>query len=209
MTRKSVTFFVVLFLTAAMTSCFTGTKNEKPSNEKEVFVLSDSLINLYREQGRFIVKSSFQALSSQLTGAIQTGGVSYAVSFCNIEAVPIMDSMTAEFNVNIKRVSEKNRNPENSPDAFEQMILDLFDQNLKNSGKINDTVLFDVNNTLVYATPILIAPPCLQCHGVVGSDIVEENFDIIKKLYPDDKAVGYALSDLRGIWRIRFEQVEN
>ncbi|MDP2238501.1 MAG: DUF3365 domain-containing protein [Bacteroidales bacterium] len=209
MTRKSVTFFAALFLMAAMTACFTGTKNEKSDNEKEVFVLSDSLINLYREQGRFIVKSSFQALSTQLTGAIQTGGVPYAVSFCNIEAVPIMDSMTAEFNVNIKRVSEKNRNPENSPDAFEQMILDLFDQNLKNSGKVNDTVLLDANNTLVYAAPILMAQPCLQCHGVIGTDISDKNNSIIKKLYPADKASGFAQGDLRGIWRIRFEQIEN
>jgi hypothetical protein len=201
-------FLVVLFLMATMSACFSDRKNENLNTDNEVLVLSDSIINVYREQGRFIAKSSFQALSSQLTGAIQTGGISYAVSFCNIEAVPIIDSMTAAFNADIKRVSEKNRNPDNSPDAFEQMLLDLFDQNLKNSGKANDTVLLDLNNKLVYAAPIHIAPQCLQCHGLIGTDISDENNSIIKKLYPDDKATGYVSGDLRGIWRIRFESIE-
>lgn len=209
MIRISARLLIALFLIAAFSACFFEKKNENLSKDEEVLSLSDSTINVYREQGRFIAKSSFQALSSQLTGAIQTGGISYAVSFCNIEAVPIMDSMTAEFNADIKRVSEKNRNPDNSPDAFEQMLLDLFDQNLKNSGKANDTVLLDLNNKLVYAAPILLAQLCLQCHGLIGTDISDENNSMIKKLYPDDKATGFVPGDLRGIWRIRFEHVEN
>lgn len=202
-----VLILIVLFTT--FTACISEQENRKSSHKKEVIALSDTVIEQYRDQGRFISKSSFQALSSKLTSALQTGGVPHAVSFCNIEAMPIMDSLTKEFDVSIKRVSDKNRNPDNGPDAFEKIILDLFNQNLNDFGFINDTVLLDENNSIVYAAPILITPPCLQCHGVVGTDISDENFKIIKELYPDDKASAYALSDLRGIWRIRFESKEN
>jgi hypothetical protein len=50
--------------------------------------------------------------------------------------------------------------------------------------------------------PIIVSQPlCLQCHGS-ESDIAAETREAILAIYPDDKATGYRLNDLRGIWRI-------
>ena len=47
-------------------------------------------------------------------------------------------------------------------------------------------------------------PPCLQCHGTPNQDIAPETLAAIQKLYPDDKATGFKLGDLRGLWRVTF-----
>ena len=56
-----------------------------------------------------------------------------------------------------------------------------------------------------FLAPIVLGNPlCLQCHGTPGKDIAPETLAAIQKLYPDDKATGFKLGDLRGLWRITF-----
>ena len=51
--------------------------------------------------------------------------------------------------------------------------------------------------------PIPLSQPlCLQCHGG-DEDIAPGTREAILAKYPQDKATGYQLNDLRGIWRIR------
>ncbi len=47
-------------------------------------------------------------------------------------------------------------------------------------------------------------PLCLQCHGTPNQDIAPETLAAIQKLYPGDKATGFKLGDLRGLWRVTF-----
>ena len=49
-------------------------------------------------------------------------------------------------------------------------------------------------------------PLCLKCHGKIGETLNEDDYTIIKKIYPDDKAIGYDNENLRGIWSIQFEK---
>lgn len=55
-----------------------------------------------------------------------------------------------------------------------------------------------------YAPILLAAPVCLQCHGRPEKDIAPATMAAIKKLYPEDKATGFQLGDLRGLWRVTF-----
>ena len=45
---------------------------------------------------------------------------------------------------------------------------------------------------------------CLRCHGEPGPDISAEDLALIQRLYPQDKATGFKLGQLRGAWRIDF-----
>jgi len=59
--------------------------------------------------------------------------------------------------------------------------------------------------TLNYYKPILTAlSACLQCHGP-EEEINPETLQKIKTLYPNDKATGYSINELRGLWKIGFE----
>ena len=51
---------------------------------------------------------------------------------------------------------------------------------------------------------IPLSPSCLTCHGS-ENDIPPVVKDHIQKLYPEDRATGYALGDVRGafsVWQI-------
>lgn len=44
---------------------------------------------------------------------------------------------------------------------------------------------------------------CLQCHGKKES-LAESVNSKLTKLYPNDKAIGYGINEIRGIWSIEF-----
>lgn len=47
---------------------------------------------------------------------------------------------------------------------------------------------------------------CLQCHGKPDEDIQKPTFKKIVNLYPKDKAIGYGINEVRGIWSITFNK---
>jgi hypothetical protein len=51
---------------------------------------------------------------------------------------------------------------------------------------------------LRYVKPILVQAECLNCHGSANK-IMPEVKQLISQAYPDDKAVGYKIGDLRGV----------
>jgi cytochrome c553 len=54
--------------------------------------------------------------------------------------------------------------------------------------------------------PILTETMCLQCHGKPGVDISANTMAKLKQLYPSDKAIGYGVNELRGIWVIEMNR---
>jgi hypothetical protein len=47
---------------------------------------------------------------------------------------------------------------------------------------------------------------CLQCHGKPGTDISEATTAKLRQLYPNDKATGYGINELRGIWVVEMNK---
>ena len=54
--------------------------------------------------------------------------------------------------------------------------------------------------------PIVTNGMCLQCHGEPNKEIDEATLAQLNNLYPDDKAKGYAMNQVRGIWSISWEK---
>lgn len=103
----------------------------------------------------------------------------------------------------IRRVSVNYRNPADAPDEYEARILGNFAA-LKAQGELQvDTEHAEVvveagQRYLRYLKPIVMGSPvCLSCHGEphdIPPDVKEE----LQRLYPEDKATGYRVADLRG-----------
>ena len=56
-----------------------------------------------------------------------------------------------------------------------------------------------------FLAPILLSKElCLKCHGQPGKDIAPGDLETIRRLYPGDEATGFAMGELRGLWRIDF-----
>jgi nitrate reductase cytochrome c-type subunit len=146
-------------------------------------------------------------LGKNLMGAIQKKGTLEAVNFCNKQAYPITDSMAVAQNASIRRVSDKPRNPENQANAKELNIIQRF----KKAIISNDTYepITELNNGRTqFYYPITTNSMCLQCHGSPQKDIKADVLIAISQLYPEDKAVGYDVNEIRGIWSISFDSMD-
>ena len=135
-------------------------------------------------------------------GTIQKKGTLEALAFCNIQAIPLTDSMSVNYNAKIKRVSDKNRNPKNNANAEELKYIAQFKKDFAEQKEIKPIVLEEGNKVQFYY-PIETNSMCLQCHG---TQIKPEVSRQILKLYPKDLAVGYNEGDVRGIWSITFDK---
>ncbi len=163
-----------------------------------------AMMEEFTKAGHKITKISFASLSGNLKAAMQTGGPENAIKFCNINAMPLTDSLAKAFNVKIKRTSLQLRNPQNRADSLEAYMIDLYGQIQKMQKPMVGKALLTRENEIRYFAPILIKPQCLLCHGTVGAEVTEETYALIKEHYPDDSATGYQEGQLRGIWSINF-----
>lgn len=159
----------------------------------------------YLIKGKEIAEATFNVLSTNLKNAMAEGGVENALTFCNVNAMPLTDSLSSYYNVSIKRVSHKPRNLINEPTAQEQHIIDDYlalgiVENMKPMIAKNEQ-----QNNVFYA-PISAKGLCLTCHGIVGETLLPEHYEMVKKFYPNDKAIGFKEGDFRGMWSITFKQ---
>ena len=178
---------MTLLLGLTATSC-----QQTTHNEREIADL--------KNQADSIATLSQNVLLQNVAGAIQKGGIDYAVEFCNIQAIPLTDSITEDLNVYIQRLSDKNRNPAN---AIKTQADSLAWKKIKS--KKADFIEQHNNGEVYYYKPILIAmPTCVKCHGG-KSDIAESTQNSIAQKYPGDKAVNYKMGDLRGMWKIKLK----
>ena len=102
----------------------------------------------------------------------------------------------------IRRVSSKNRSPKAVPDAWESAVLSDFERRLaagENPAQIDklEIVTVDGQKTARYMKALPTQELCLACHGT-SATVPQEVQAKLKELYPEDKATGYGLKQLRG-----------
>ena len=156
----------------------------------------------YIQTGKKITTFSFKTLSKEVMNAINEGGVQHAVDYCHLQAGPMIDSLSKQYNAKISRVSDQYRNPQNKPDELDLTVIETYRKQL-DEGQELQAHLENTGKEIIFYSPILILNPvCLNCHGVPGATAEQANIDFIRTKYPEDRAVGYKLGDLRGVWKI-------
>lgn len=144
---------------------------------------------------------------STLMKKISEAGPEDAIEACSVVALEIAKQKEKE-NWRVRRVSVKFRNLADEPDDFERKVLNEFERlHSKNELKPElvkaEIVEEDGKRFLRYMKPIIITGTlCLKCHGE-KKDMSEEVNEKLKLLYPNDKAVGYKVGDLRGAVSIK------
>lgn len=168
----------------------------KESNEETIDLES------YKLELSGHAKEYMMGLKSILVENIKVGGPIQAVNVCSDTAAILTEDYAKSANIEIKRFSIKNRNPNNSPNNLERKILVQF-QNMLKEGNLNSksysikATSLNGKPAVVYFKPIMIDAPCLNCHGQV-QNINEKVRTQLSKKYPDDKATGYSIGELRG-----------
>jgi cytochrome c553 len=169
---------------------------------KKVVVLEKQ--KTYEEIGLEYALSTKKVLGENLMGTIQKKGTLEALAFCNIQAMPLTDSMSFNYNATIKRVSDKNRNPNNKANAEELKYIEQFKRDSAEN-KESKPVVVDKGEKVQFYYPIPTNTMCLQCHGK-PENIKPEVRAKTLKLYPNDLAIGYGENEVRGIWSITFNK---
>ncbi|MEZ4968476.1 MAG: DUF3365 domain-containing protein [Flavobacteriaceae bacterium] len=145
------------------------------------------------------------ALGKNLMKAIQEKGTDGAVAFCNLRAIALTDSISVMNNAQIKRVSDKPRNPINEANKEELGYIATFKEQLVSGIEADPIVVPGIEEIRVYY-PITTNTMCLQCHGKPNEQVKPTTMATLRKLYPEDKAVGYSVNEVRGIWSVIFDK---
>ena len=148
--------------------------------------------------------STKKQLGKNLKQTIKNKGTKAAVTFCNLNAFPIIDSMSTVHNASIIRVSNKARNPNNIANQNETTYILNYQQQLDNGEELHP-ILEETNDLATFYMPIVTNDMCLQCHGE-KNNINKETLDEIKRLYPKDLAIGYSVNQIRGIWKVELKK---
>ncbi|MCB0662332.1 MAG: DUF3365 domain-containing protein [Saprospiraceae bacterium] len=189
---------LLLFFGIFLTIQCTSTPDKKPLTdiEKEKFM----------RDGKNITLITFSTLSARLGKAMTEEGVQGAVSYCNVAALPLTDSLAGLNNVKIKRTSLQLRNPANAPTEAEKTMLFAFQAQEKAGTDLVPVVQALSNEEAAFFAPIRLIDACQKCHGTVGETMEASDYATIQSLYPDDKATGFKTGDLRGMWSITFRR---
>lgn len=186
--RTIFTFFSLAVFIASCSSTDTQSTPEIASTD-------------YMSLGDSIATASQQALLKEVSDHMQTVGVVGTITYCNENALRITDSLSNKYNVEISRISQKNRNPQNGAGRTEQTILSQFE-----AGTSRDAIVETGEGTVYYKAIHLGMPACIKCHGVPNKDIPTEALHVIDSLYPNDLARNYQFGEFRGAWKIRFNK---
>ncbi len=182
-------------------------KNAGNKTQEEAVIVKTDTVN-YAKLGKKYIMATGGVLSENLIKAINTNGTESAIEFCNIKADMLTDSLANSLGVSIKRLSDKPRNPKNEIGESEIDYFNLCKQNIEDGEALKPKIQ-ELENMIIGYYPIIINDMCLKCHGLIDSNITASVFEKINQLYPQDKAVGYKPNELRGIWVIEMEKVEN
>ena len=155
------------------------------------------------------VAARFQKeLGAALQSAIAEGGLVAAVDVCSEAAPAIAARVSQDGGWAVRRVGTRARNPATGrPDAWEAVQLAEFERRLA-AGERPETVdvLATVDDggvpTQRYMKAIVTAPLCVACHGDPATQSPELRAKLAER-YPDDRATGYAIGELRGAFTLR------
>ncbi len=198
---KHFNYILTLIILILVSSC----KNDKNISEENPRELNKEISVNYEEIGLNIAFSTKAELGKNLMGAIKEKGTLEALQFCNIKATTITDSMATLHQAKIRRVSDKTRNPDNLANETELENISYFKNNLAKGEEINP-IVETRNDSIYFYYPIVTNDMCMQCHGIPNKEIDQTILLGLNDLYPTDKAIGYSVNQVRGIWSIQFKK---
>ena len=147
-----------------------------------------------------IVKEFGGTLKPELKKALKSGGPAHAIQVCSQTAPDIAQRLRNESGWYIKRVSLKNRNRTAVPDAWERKVLEQFDKRQAGGESAEKMAYAEVvDGRFRFMKAQGVEAVCLNCHAAEVSAEVEA---ALKAKYPEDKARGYSLGQIRGAFSL-------
>lgn len=170
-------------------------------------VYADSHMAAHKQEAKKIIKAFMGELKGELKSAMKDGGPVNAIDVCHKVAPAIAKKQSDASGWQVGRTSLKYRNPDNAPDAWEQTVLEGFESR-KAAGEDPkkmmhaDVVEQDGKQVMRVMKAIPTGKVCLNCHGQEIKEPVKAKLD---EFYPNDRARGFQVGDIRGAFTLSKE----
>lgn len=195
--KRAVLFAVSILIGIGLSRCQQA-GNQPGENGTELSAeRPDSTTAIYAIKANLIVRKTADSLRKVLLGAIEKEGVPAAVTYCNAEATGLT-AIYAQDGVEVRRVASRNRNPHNAPKGIEAIALKTMSGSDVRFLHATD----QEGRVFHYFQPIYMKAACLNCHGKAESQVSTATMAVLQELYPEDKAMGFELDALRGMWHV-------
>lgn len=149
------------------------------------------------EEARRLVHDFVNRLKPQLQQAMKEGGPTHAIAVCADVAPTLADALSASSGWLVRRVSLQQRNASRAvPDEWELGVLAEFDARQRAGDDPADLHFGERQGKRYrYMQAQGVEGLCLTCHG---QNLAPAVLDALREYYPDDRATGYALGQVRG-----------
>ncbi|MEW8506224.1 MAG: DUF3365 domain-containing protein [Candidatus Thiodiazotropha sp.] len=168
-------------------------------------VQAEQTLKANMEEGKGVIKAFFGDLKEALVQGMEQTGPVTTIATCNTVAPSLAEAHMKMSGWDVGRTSLKLRNPKNAPDAWEIAVMKEFEAR-KSAGedpmKLVKGEIVEEQGRKVFRMmkAIPTAEVCTKCHGDAIAGPVAAKLD---ELYPDDKARGYKVGDLRGAFTLK------
>ena len=157
-------------------------------------------IKAEQQQAMEAVRALAGRLQGALKKAMKEGGPVHAIAVCNTRARAISEEIGSRRGLTVGRVSLKNRNPANTPNAWEKKVLEEFEKEKREGRPVASLTYAAVVRTASgrqfrFMKAIPTRAICTMCHGTDIAPAVKKELD---RLYPGDRARGFRPGDIRG-----------
>lgn len=188
--RATTLAIVAAALAAVAVAC-----EETPAPEPELSPIAPAEPSA-PDRARDAAQALGRALKTRLLAAMAEGPRA-AVEACADEAQAITARVGEERGARVGRSSLRLRNPANAGPAW---VTEWLEAQGERPAEGVTPVATVADGRARFVGPIAIEGPCLACHGP-EEGIAPDVRALLDERYPEDRARGYALGDLRGaIW---------
>lgn len=160
-------------------------------------------LSKYQDETKAVVAPFAKQLGAANQKAVADGGHESAVGVCKDIAPKLAGDVSRQTGWKLTRVSLKVRNPLlGTPDAWEQKALQDFEARAAKGEKadtlqVSEIVEEPAGKSYRFIKAIPVQQGCLACHG--SSEQISEGMKAkLKADYPNDKATGYSVGQIRG-----------
>jgi hypothetical protein len=165
-------------------------------------------INKYKEESIAVIGPFVKQLGEANQKAIKEAGAPAAIVVCKDIAPSMAGEISRKHGWKLTRVSLKVRNPLlGTPDAWEQKTLQDFEARLAKGEKPDTIAAAEIvdepaGKSFRFMKAITLQQGCVACHGTAEQISPEVKANLAKD-YPNDKATGYAVGQIRGAVSIK------
>ena len=200
---KRFSLIVLLFIAVIIAGCGGDEQGETDPQIEQAKALQSENDLLCRRAAEKLTVIFAGELKEELMNAMSVGGSVSAIEVCQVKA-PKISQIFSINGVKIKRVAERFRNLDNRATVRQLEIMADFKDTLTAPEYIGEWTRSDTAEVYHYYKPIYTQPICLNCHGGLQT-LSPGVIDAVRKYYPNDKATGFKVGELRGMFVVEIE----